>query len=227
MRPARSRAPASPMRRFFGNSAHEVVPLGTGSTHRLAQAGQRNGNANPAYSHALRQHGRRRRQDAHGPRRPVPASGGEMASLLRSGLARHSADSRYRQSRTGILMAKRIQIEKGSGNVFADIGVPNPEEALAKAEIARQVNRILVARKLSQAEAGVILGIAQPRVSDLIRGRLGRFSLDKLLDFAKRSGNDVEIRIKPSRRPRLKVLPTAACATRWSNRTSLATQPEH
>ena len=107
-------------------------------------------------------------------------------------------------------MAKRIQIEKGSGNVFADIGLPNPEEALAKAEIARQVNRILVARKLSQAEAGMILGIAQPRVSDLIRGRLGRFSLDKLINFAKRSGNDVEIRIKPSRRPRLKVLRTAA-----------------
>jgi len=107
-------------------------------------------------------------------------------------------------------MAKRIQSEKGSGNVFADIGLPNPEEALAKAEIARQVNQILVARKLSQAEAGVILGIAQPRVSDLIRGRLGRFSLDKLIDFAKRLGNDVEIRIKPSRRPRLKVLPTAA-----------------
>ena len=107
-------------------------------------------------------------------------------------------------------MAKQIQIEKGSGNVFADIGLPNPEEALAKAEIARQVNRILVARKLSQAEAGVILGIAQPRVSDLFRGRLGRFSLDKLIDFAKRSGNDVEIRIKPSRRPRLKVLRTAA-----------------
>ena len=107
-------------------------------------------------------------------------------------------------------MAKRIQSEKGSGNVFADIGLPNPEEALAKAEIARQVNRILVARKISQAEAGVILGIAQPRVSDLIRGRLGRFSLDKLIDFAKRSGNDVEIRIKPSRRPRLKVLRAAA-----------------
>jgi predicted XRE-type DNA-binding protein len=56
----------------------------------------------------------------------------------------------------------------------------------------------------------MILGIAQPRVSDLIRGRLGRFSLDKLINFAKRSGNDVEIRIKPSRRPRLKVLRTAA-----------------
>ena len=107
-------------------------------------------------------------------------------------------------------MAKRIQSEKGSGNVFADFGLPNPEEALAKSEIARQVNRILADRKLSQAEAGVILGIAQPRVSDLVCGRLGRFSLDKLIDFAKRLGNDVEIRIKPSRRPRLKVLPTAA-----------------
>jgi predicted XRE-type DNA-binding protein len=107
-------------------------------------------------------------------------------------------------------MAKRIQGEKGGGNFFADIGLPDPEEALAKAEIAREVNRILVARKLSQTEAGVILGIAQPRVSDLIRGRLGRFSLDKLIDFAKRSGNDVEIRIKPSRRPRLKVLGTPA-----------------
>ena len=107
-------------------------------------------------------------------------------------------------------MARRIPSEKGSGNVFDGIGPPNPEEALAKAEIARQVNRILVAGRLSQAEAGVILGIAQPRVSDLIRGRLGRFSLDKLIDFAKRSGNDVEIRIKPSRRPRLKVVGTEA-----------------
>jgi len=107
-------------------------------------------------------------------------------------------------------MARRIPSEKGSGNVFDGIGLPNPEEALAKAEIARQVNRILVAGRLSQAEAGVILGIAQPRVSDLIRGRLGRFSLDKLIDFAKRSGNDVEIRIKPSRRPRLKVVGTEA-----------------
>ena len=106
-------------------------------------------------------------------------------------------------------MAKRVQIEKGSGNVFADIGMPNPEEALAKAEIARQVNHVLAARKLSQAEAGVILGIAQPRVSDLLRGRLVKFSLDKLIDFAKRSGNNVEIRMKPSRRPRLKVFTAA------------------
>ena len=102
-------------------------------------------------------------------------------------------------------MAKRIKVETGSGNVFADIGLPNPEEALAKAEIARRVNRILENRGLNQAEAGAALGIPQPRVSDLARGRLEKFSLEKLIDFAKRLGNDIEIRIKPSRKPHLRV----------------------
>jgi predicted XRE-type DNA-binding protein len=65
----------------------------------------------------------------------------------------------------------------------------------------------LSARKLSQVEAGAILGIPQPRVSDLARGRLAKFSLEKLLDFARRVGNDVEIRIQPTKKkPRLKVI---------------------
>ncbi|MBZ5728715.1 MAG: helix-turn-helix domain-containing protein [Acidobacteriia bacterium] len=101
---------------------------------------------------------------------------------------------------------KRTKVEIGSGNVFADIGLPNPEEALAKAEIARRVNLILASRKLTQVKAAAILGIPQPRVSDLNRGRLGKFSLEKLIDFAKRLGNDVEIRILPSGKPRLKVI---------------------
>jgi predicted XRE-type DNA-binding protein len=69
--------------------------------------------------------------------------------------------------------------------VFADIGAPNPEEALAKADIARQVGRILAERGLSQVQAGALLGIAQPRVSDLARGRLGKLSLEKSLPFAR------------------------------------------
>ena len=102
---------------------------------------------------------------------------------------------------------KRIKAETGSGNIFADIGLPNPEEALAKAEIARLVNLALSSRKLSQEKAGVLLGIRQPRVSDLKRGRLGKFSLEKMIDFAKRLGNDVDIHIQRSRKkPRLKVM---------------------
>jgi predicted XRE-type DNA-binding protein len=107
-------------------------------------------------------------------------------------------------------MPRRIQVEEGSGNVFADIGLPNPEEALAKAEIARQVNRILAKRGLNQVQAGTLLRIAQPRVSDLARGRLGKFSLEKLLQFARLTGIDVEIRMKPSSKPGLKVRNKAA-----------------
>ena len=107
-------------------------------------------------------------------------------------------------------MPRRIRIEEGSGNVFADIGLPNPEEALAKAEIARQVNRILSARGLNQTQAAALLRIAQPRVSDLARGRLGKFSLEKLLQFARLAGIDIEIRMKPSNKPRLKVKTRAA-----------------
>jgi predicted XRE-type DNA-binding protein len=107
-------------------------------------------------------------------------------------------------------MPGRIRVDEGSGNVFADIGLPNPEEALAKAEIARQVNRILTKRGLSQAQAGALLRIAQPRVSDLARGRLGKFSLEKLLEFARLAGIDVEIRMKPSNKPGLTVKTKAA-----------------
>jgi predicted XRE-type DNA-binding protein len=107
-------------------------------------------------------------------------------------------------------MRRRIRVEEGSGNGHADIGVPNPEEALAKAEIARQVNRILAKRRLNQVQAGALLGIAQPRVSDLARGRLGKFSLEKLLQFARLTGIDVEIRMKPSSKPGLTVKSEAA-----------------
>jgi predicted XRE-type DNA-binding protein len=65
-------------------------------------------------------------------------------------------------------------------------------------------------RDLSQVQAGALLKIAQPRVSDLARGRLGKFSLEKLLQFARRAGIDIEIRMKPSNKPGLKVKAKAA-----------------
>jgi len=104
-------------------------------------------------------------------------------------------------------MAKRgkIEVEESSGNIFADLDLPNPEEALAKAEIARQVGRAIEDRALSQAQAGAVFGVPQSRVSDLVRGRLNRFSFETLIGFAKHVGIDVEIRMKPSKRPRLKV----------------------
>jgi predicted XRE-type DNA-binding protein len=99
---------------------------------------------------------------------------------------------------------RRTKVEEGSDNVFADIGLPNPDEALAKADVAREINRIVSERRLTQLEAGKLLGIGQPRVSQLKRGRLGDFSLEKLIEFAKALGNEVEILIKPALQPKIK-----------------------
>jgi predicted XRE-type DNA-binding protein len=95
-------------------------------------------------------------------------------------------------------MRKRSKAaEKSSGNVFADLGLPNPEDRLAKAELARRISVIISEQRLTQLEAAAVLGIDQPKVSALVRGRLGGFSLERLLRFLNVLGRDVEIVVKP------------------------------
>ena len=95
-------------------------------------------------------------------------------------------------------MRKRSKAaEKSSGNVFADLGLPNPEDRLAKAELVRRISVIISERRLTQLEAAAVLGIDQPKVSALVRGRLGGFSLERLLRFLNVLGRDVEIVVKP------------------------------
>jgi predicted XRE-type DNA-binding protein len=94
-----------------------------------------------------------------------------------------------------------IQIERSSGNVFADLRIPNPEEYLAKAELAARILKIIRRRRLTQAAAGKLLGISQPKVSALLNGRLDGFSTDRLFRFLNALGCDVRITIS---RPRAK-----------------------
>ncbi|HTN70734.1 MAG TPA: helix-turn-helix transcriptional regulator [Methylomirabilota bacterium] len=96
--------------------------------------------------------------------------------------------------------AKRIKVEKSSGNVFADLGFANPERELLKAHLTLQIYRIIKNRGLTQAEAGEILGIKQPHVSALMRNRSGNFSVERLMDFLVALGQDVEITVRPTRR---------------------------
>jgi predicted XRE-type DNA-binding protein len=96
-------------------------------------------------------------------------------------------------------MNQRTKITRGSGNVFVDLGIPNPEEALAKAELAHEIARIIREGRLSQAAAAGVLGIDQPKVSALVRRRLSGFSLDRLLRFLIRLDYDVRIAIRPRR----------------------------
>jgi predicted XRE-type DNA-binding protein len=104
-------------------------------------------------------------------------------------------------------MSKRAYIES-SGNVFADLGTPRAEEALAKAELAQRIIDIIRARRLTQIQAAELLGVDQPKISALSRGRLSDFSIDRLLRFLMLLGRDIEItvRSRPRSRSRARLL---------------------
>ncbi len=85
------------------------------------------------------------------------------------------------------------RVQRSSGNVFADVGIPNPSQYLAKAELAARIHQIIHRRRLTQAEAGKVLGITQPKVSALLAGRLDGFSSDRLFRFLNALGCDVQI----------------------------------
>jgi predicted XRE-type DNA-binding protein len=92
-------------------------------------------------------------------------------------------------------MSEEMKVLRGSGNVFADLGLPNAEELLIKAELVRQISNLVEARNMTQVEAAKILGIDQPKVSALLNGKLSGFSVDRLFRFLNALGSDVEIRV--------------------------------
>jgi len=110
-------------------------------------------------------------------------------------------------------MSKKIQAEEGSGNVFADIGLSNPEERLAKADLEIRISEAIRARRLTQTQAARILKIDQPKISRLFRGQLSGFSTERLMHFLTLLGRDVEISVKRAprsrRQGRLRVVATA------------------
>ncbi|MBI3467644.1 MAG: XRE family transcriptional regulator [Planctomycetes bacterium] len=101
------------------------------------------------------------------------------------------------------------EIHHSSGNVFADLGIPNPEQYQAKAELAAKILKIVQRRGLTQAATGKLLGINQPKVSALLNGRLDGFSSDRLFRFLNALGCDVRITVSrphPSTPGRVQVM---------------------
>ena len=88
------------------------------------------------------------------------------------------------------------QVMMSSGNVFADLGVAEPEEELAKVQLASHIRQTIKHRRLTQAAAAVLMGVDQPKVSALINGRLSGFSSDRLLRYLTALGQDVDIVIR-------------------------------
>jgi len=87
--------------------------------------------------------------------------------------------------------------EVGSGNVFRDLGVPNAEEHLIKAQLVFKIDAIMKRRRMKQVEAAELLGIRQPDVSKMLRGEFRQFSVERLLRFLVALNQDVEIVIRP------------------------------
>ena len=97
---------------------------------------------------------------------------------------------------------RELPVIAGSGNVFADLGLPDPDDELTKAQLASQIRQVIKRRRLTQVAAASVMGIDQPKVSALLNGRLGNFSSERLMRLLTALGQDVEITVKTKPRNR-------------------------
>lgn len=95
---------------------------------------------------------------------------------------------------------REVRVTEGHGNVFADLGLPNPEQELLKAQLTLQIYGILKGSGMTQVEMAKILGVRQPQVSLLMRNRYGNFSVGRLMEFLTALRQDVEITVRPTRK---------------------------
>ena len=91
------------------------------------------------------------------------------------------------------------RIERGTGNVFADLGLADSGERKLRVQLAMELNAVFAERKLTQAAAATVLGILQPHVSELANYKLTRFSSERLMHFLTRLDRDVDIVVRPAR----------------------------
>ena len=94
-------------------------------------------------------------------------------------------------------MSAKEKVQRGNGNVFADIGVAHPERVMARAQVMSRISEIIRGRGLTQTAAATVLDIPQSKVSCLMNGKLSMFSLEHLFELLNALDRDVEIIIKP------------------------------
>jgi predicted XRE-type DNA-binding protein len=99
------------------------------------------------------------------------------------------------------LKARKVKVTESTGNVFLDLGFP-PDEAwslLLRSKLMLRLREIIQRRNLTQAKAAKLFGVSQPRVSDLMRGKIERFSVDTLIEMLFRAGVEVQLTFKPGK----------------------------
>src|SRR6266513_5364334 len=123
-------------------------------------------------------------------------------NLIKQRLAEAERDHRERQTEMKSKARKTnkrvAHVTEGSGNVFADLGLPNPEQELLKAQLTLQIYTILKDSGMTQVEIAKILGARQPQVSLLMRNRAGNFSVGRLMEFLTALRQDVAITVRPT-----------------------------
>lgn len=97
-------------------------------------------------------------------------------------------------------MKRKIKVEAGSGNIFADLGLPDAETHFLKAQIVAEIYRLTNQRKLTQVDAGELMGISQPEVSRMFKGNFREYSVDRLMAFLTAFDRDVEIVVRPRKK---------------------------
>ena len=93
-----------------------------------------------------------------------------------------------------------MEFERGSTNAYADLGLPDADEMLVKAQLASKIHEIIERRRLSQIQAARIVGMPQPKLSGLLRGQFRGISETRMLNCLTRLGRDVKIVVGPARR---------------------------
>jgi predicted XRE-type DNA-binding protein len=92
-----------------------------------------------------------------------------------------------------------VEVHRSSGNVFADLGLPDAEKLKIKTGLVIEIRRAMKSRNLTQQEAAKLMGITQPKVSDMMRGDFANLSERKLMDCLTRLGYDIEIKVRPAK----------------------------
>lgn len=111
-------------------------------------------------------------------------------------------------------MKREADITVGSGNIFADLNLPDAEAHFLKAQIVSEIYRLAKQRKMTQVQAGKRMGISQPEVSRMFKGHFREYSIDRLMEFLTAFDRDVEIVVRPHKKTgkagRIKFVPVAA-----------------
>ena len=97
-------------------------------------------------------------------------------------------------------MKRKAKVDVGSENIFADLGLPDSGTHFLKAQIVAEIYRLANQRKLTQAQAGKLIGISQPEVSRMFKGNFREYSIDRLMEFLTAFDRDVEIVVKPHKK---------------------------